>query len=50
MFVALQGDVFVSVSLGGPVNDLPLAVLCCETGRRIIRIWILFRDYSLNSC
>lgn len=28
VLVALHGNVFVGVSLGGSVNDLPLTVLC----------------------
>lgn len=30
VLVALHGNVFVGVSLGGPVDDLPLTVLCAS--------------------
>lgn len=35
MLVALHGNVLVGVSLGGSVDDLPLAVLCGHRGREL---------------
>lgn len=34
VLVALHGNVFVGVSLGWPVNDLPLAVLCRSPAKK----------------
>lgn len=34
VLVALHGNVLVGVSLGGPVNDLPLTVLCRSPAKK----------------
>ncbi len=48
VLVALHGNVLVGVSLGRPVDDLPLAVLCGKAAKNRHRMWRCFAEVVLG--